>query len=66
MVVLYAVIKQETIDINFNPGTDDNFGLVDLTIKTQTQYPFGLRNYTDSGGAGATITLISGDVSSVE
>lgn len=66
MVVLYAVIKQETIDINFNPGTDDNFGLVDLTIKTQTQYPFGLRNYTDADGAGATITLISGDVSSVE
>ena len=65
MVVLYAVIKQETIDINFNPGTDDNFGLVDLTIKTQTQYPFGLRNYTDPDG-GATITLISGDVASVE
>lgn len=61
MVTLYAVIEQEIQDINFNPADGENFGTVELTIKTQTQYPFGLRNFTDPV-APALIRTISGDI----
>jgi len=61
MVTLYAVIEQTIQDINFNPAEDENFGTVQLTIKTQTQYPFGLRNFTDPV-APALIRTISGDI----
>jgi len=61
MVTLYAVIEQEIQDINFSPGDGENFGTVELTIKTQTQYPFGLRNFTDPV-APALIRTISGDI----
>lgn len=61
MVTLYAVIEQEIQDINFNPADGENFGTVELTIKTQTQYPFGLRNFTDPV-APAIIRTISGDI----
>jgi len=49
LVTLYAVIVQETVEINFNPDIDggENFGVVELTIKTQTQYPFGLLPHDD-------------------
>merc|ERR1719433_1555045 len=61
MVTLYAVIQQEIQDINFNPQDGENFGTVELVIKTQTQYPFGLRNFTDPV-APAIIRTISGDI----
>jgi len=61
LVTLYAVIEQEIIDINFNPQDGENFGQVQLVIKTQTQYPFGLRNFTDPV-APALIRTISGDI----
>lgn len=61
MVTLYAVIEQEIQDINFNPENGENFGTVELTIKTQTQYPFGLRNFSDPI-APAIIRTIDGDI----
>lgn len=61
MVTLYAVVQQEIQDINFSPGPDESFGTVKLKIKTQTQYPFGLRNFTDPV-APAIIRTISGDI----
>jgi len=61
MVTLYAVIEQEIQDINFNPADGENFGTVELTIKTQTQYPFGLRNFTDPV-APALIRTLEGDI----
>jgi hypothetical protein len=61
MVTLYAVVQQEIVNINFNPTNGEGFGQVDLTIVTQTQYPFALRNFTDPDGA-ALIRTISGDI----
>jgi hypothetical protein len=61
MVTLYAVIEQEIQDINFNPADGEHFGTVELTIKTQTQYPFGLRNHTDPV-APALIRTLDGDI----
>jgi hypothetical protein len=61
MVTLYAVIEQEIQDINFNPADGESFGTVELTIKTQTQYPFGLRNFTDPV-APALIRTLEGDI----
>lgn len=61
MVTLYAVVEQEIVNINFNPTNGEGFGEVELTIVTQTQYPFALRNFTDPDGA-AIIRTISGDI----
>lgn len=61
MVTLYAVVEQEIVNINFNPTNGEGFGQVELTIVTQTQYPFALRNFTDPNGA-ALIRTISGDI----
>ena len=47
LIVLYAVITQKQLEINFTPSTGEKFGILHLTIQTQTQFPFGLRNDTD-------------------
>ena len=53
MVSLYAIIKQEYTQINFNADpwnvtTENIFGHVDITIQTETQFPFALRSTSDN------------------
>jgi len=65
LVVLYAVIEQRSIEINFNPANGEAFGTATLKLKTQTVYPFGLRDHNTSPG-GAVIRFVSGDLANVD
>lgn len=47
LIVLYAIITQKQLEINFTPQNGEKFGILHITIQTQTQFPFGLRNDTD-------------------
>jgi len=61
LIVLYAVITQKQLEINFTPSAGEKFGILHLTIQTQTQFPFGLRNDTDPiESARAKSTQVSG------
>jgi len=48
LIVLRAIITQTQLDINFTPGAGEKFGILHITIQTQTQFPFGLRGNDDS------------------
>jgi len=65
MLILYAVIEQQIYEINFDPQSLEEFGIMDLTVKTQTQWPFGLRNHTDPV-APALVKIVSGEAESIE
>jgi len=46
-----GVVQQDTIDINIDPDSDvteDTFGVVDVTISTEVQYPYGIRGPQDA------------------
>lgn len=61
LVVLQAVVIQRQLEINFAPdfAAGEKFGVLHITIRTQTQFPFGLRNDTDPF-APALSTKVSG------
>lgn len=65
LLILYAVIEQQIYEVNFNPSNTEEFGIMDLTVKTQTQWPFGLRNETDPI-APALVKIVSGEAESIE
>merc|ERR1719483_434023 len=63
--VLYAIIEQRTLDINFNPANGQPFATANIVLKTQVNFPIGLRNYTDPI-APAVIRHTAGDIASVQ
>lgn len=65
LLILYAVIEQQIYEVNFDPAALEEFGIMDLTVKTQTQWPMGLRNETD-GVAPALVKIVSGQAESIE
>eukprot|EP00494_Astrolonche_serrata_P024682 UN24942 len=50
MVSLFAIVQQQTVNINFDPDLTggERFGHAEVVLRTQTQYPFALYSYTET------------------
>lgn len=51
ITVLSGVVQQDTVDVNFNPDSDNTqatFAALDVTVTTQIQHPYAVRGPRDN------------------
>jgi len=60
VTLLHGVVEQDVVTVNLNPddaNTEDTFAVLDVTVTTQVQYPYGIRSPDD---AEAAMTVVVG------